>query len=279
MKTALVFLLLALPIVCLLGGAVYCAVCLWKAHQENVRVERTDAFRLQQDMKVGSVMFHCEDEDEDDNSFILACCDLNKGIRISYAKSCEAVHLLNKVQMDKAKRRKAVRYATSHCAKKESFKKIERVLLLKLNKSNWILLVCECLLYVLPIVLVPIISGEQIAEYDITLNECILSLAGAVCAIGANLLISVINPSEILSWLGTNHTFFFKGFLVIILPVLLLGAIFAALCVYFFSQDITYWFSSMGNIVLLSCATISFLLIGNAALSYTRKMLEYAEQG
>lgn len=264
MKTVFAILLLALPIVCLLGGSVYCAVCLWKAH-----AKRADDFRLRQRIKADRVIYyHEENGDEKHNpAIVIVADDKNE----DFAKICfnDGAELHEGRAQDESDKKNEIAHLLNELESGKDW--------LRPNKSIWIWLIYECLLYVLPIIVVPVISGNHIARYNISLREGIITIGVAVFAMGTNFLASVINPSKILSWFGVSYTTFTKRILIG-LPVFLLGIFLTALCFIFFSQDTEYWFSSTRSVSLLSCAAISLLLIGNAVLSYTRKMLEYAEQ-
>ena len=321
MENALMIFLLAVPIVCLVGGSIYCAICLLKSYtthtlkdEDDISVEsacvqnestdeecvnshamseplrlsgeENDDLLFAYDVVVGRTLkanyvAHLF-RDEDDDSIESVCVQnestdeecvnshtMSGSMILSDGKSDDLLF----AQEKQAKRKKVIRQLidSMYIRNEKSNERPKRISLLK-NKNYQIWLVCECLLYILSaivVILTPIISGEQVAEHDISLKECVISVIIAILTIGCDLLISSVDFSKISGWRSIGRTIFSR-------PVLLSGIGLVVLCVVFFSHDITYWLSSSGNILLFSCGVISFLLIGSAVLSCTRKMLEYA---
>lgn len=290
METALMYFLLALPIVCLLGGSIYCAVCLWRTQQENKRTKQINDHILHQASKVSCAEYLLTDEDDVSAESVhrenKRAKQVNDHVKHRASEVVCTEYLLMNEDIDRlllakeklATHRRFAQKAASTHIKIEQAKKAKDIPLRKLNKGHGIWLICECLLYVLfPIIvefLVPAISGEQVAEQDASLREYIFCFSLAAVTIGFDLLVSKVDSSEIPGWQSIVHAIFPKKFSIIISLVLLLGINLAVLCISFFSEDITYWFSSSGNILLFSCGVVSFLLIGNTVLSYTRKTLE-----
>lgn len=307
MEAALAIFLLALPIVCLLGGSIYCAVYLWRAQRKNKRAERLNDYVLHQASEVGRAGYLLTDENDDSAESVhrenKQTEQINDHALHRASAVCRAEHLLIDKDDDlvesfhmrdentdynrllfargaQTKHRRFAQKAVSTYIKIEQAKKAQDIPLRKLNKGHRIWLVCECFLYVsfsiIVEFLVSTISGEQVAKQDISLKEYIFCVSLAAVTIGFDLVVSKVDFSEISGWRSIVHAIFPKKFLFIIL-LLLLGISLAVLCISFFSEDITYWFSSSGGVLLFSCGVVSFLLIGNTVLNYARKMLEHVK--
>ena len=147
------------------------------------------------------------------------------------------------------------------------------------KEKRWF--VYECLLYAIALLasfVYGLIYKWNASDQEINVTDITKSITFAVVAVVANLLSSrEINFITILQKSDIFKMFFSKKSSVIVFSVLLWGIGVYTLCRLFFSKNVLEWFTSTGNVFQFSFAIVSFLLLGSAALTFTRKMLEYAK--
>jgi len=165
-------------------------------------------------------------------------------------------------------------------SEKEKCTKAHRARLLKRIREGRHWLTYECLLYavaILPPLVYRLLKRES-SDFEIATGDILQSVILAVFSVIVNLSSnSKTSLSDILQRSDIFKTLFSKKSSVIISSIFLWSIIIFSLCRIFYLKDMLEWFSSTVGVFQFSFGLVSFLLIGNAVLTYTRKMLEYTK--